>query len=185
MRAIRRIGLIGLLLVALPAPVAAHLSTPDDPADTPGLFDIRRAGFGHKDGFIRLSATTEGPWERTILAEGVTGNDVNDNAFQFEIESRGDFHSDYVIVVDIFDDRLQGDLRRYVTSSETEHVRFVDAEKDGRTVKVKLRKRLVRPRDSYIGWSADSYFMESDRCSETQCIDYSPNGDILFTHRLR
>ena len=185
-RRFQAIGLIALLIVA-GAPATAHRATPTDANDTPGLFDIRRASFSHRDGRIRVSATTDEAWKAQLLAAEAPGNGPNDNAFQFQFESRGNKWADYLVVVDYKNGKIVANLLKWVPPGEktndAKFVAHVNGTKRGRTVFAKFAKRRLRPRDSYIAWDAESYFVDDGAC-ENQCSDYAPNQG-LFVHTLK
>ena len=177
-----------IALVALPAlPAHAHKATRADGNDTQGLFDIRKASFSHRNGRIRVSATTDQTWNAQLLAAEAPGNGPNDNAFQFQFESRGNKWADYLVIVDYNNGKIVASLLKWVPAGEkTDDARFVarvNGTKKGRTVFAKFPKRKIRPRDSYIAWDAESYYVDDGACSD-QCSDYAPNQG-LFVHTLR
>jgi hypothetical protein len=181
--------LLVLSLVASVAPAGAHLARPSDPNDTPGLFDIRRAYFTHRDGTIRVSVRMDGAWDAQALAEEVPNNNRNDNSFEFQFDSRGNEWADYVVVADWVNGGLQADLRRFVPfgvpTSETEHVDYVGIEKEGWVLRIKVPRSRLRPDGPRMAWSVDSYHRGTGPCDPDRwCIDRVPDR-YLFVHDFR
>ena len=171
------------------APAGAHIASPRDGNDTRGLFDIRRAYFTHRDGSVRVSVRTADGWNPSVLGQDVPNNGFDDNAFEFQFDSRGNGYSDYVVVVDWQDDQLEAELLRFVPfgerTTDTESIGFVGVQKEGRVLRIKVPRYRLHPRDSYIGWVADSFFRASEACDGADwCKDHVPDRG-LFVHRLR
>lgn len=175
------------LFLSFSAPTLGHVTEKTDSTKSPSALDIRKATFRHGEGRFRVSAITEGGWAADLLGadDGVEGND---NAFQFQFNSKGDNYADYVVVVDYnADDDLFAALYHWVppypTQKPPKYVSDVFVKKEGRTLRVSFFKRKVDPRKSYIGWKAESYFKDDGECSH-QCHDKAPNGRQLANHTL-
>jgi hypothetical protein len=186
MRGILRRGTVAAGVIALSlvfaAPAPGHVSEIKDGTNGPSALDIARASFGHSKERFRVSATTEDPWSADLLGaeDGVKGND---NAFQFQFNSTGDEYADYVVVVDYNDDgglyaALYYWVPPYPTTEEPKYLSDVFVRKDGRTLRVSLKKRKINPRESYIGWKAESYYKDDNDCSH-RCHDKAPNQGLV------
>ena len=173
-----------VLLVALMAPATAHLARQEDGND-PGPLDIRETSFNHRDGIIKISQTSDDSWAPSLL--GVDDGGANDSALLFQFESRGNDYTDYVVLVDFIEGRLRGQLRRWVPAgeqtSESEFVSTVKVRKDGKTVRVRFPMHKIDPRNSHLGWSAQSIFKDDGQC-RPPCKDFAPNNRYVYQHFL-
>lgn len=178
------IAAVALLVVALIAPASGHLAKQED-ANDPGPLDIRKTSFNHKQGDVKISQTSDESWAPSML--GVDDGGGNDNALLFQFESRGNTYTDYVVLVDYVQGKLRGQLRRWVPAGEqtekSEFVSRVRVKKDGRTVRVKFRMNKLNPRESHIGWSAQSIFKDDSTCSDS-CSDFAPDNKYVYQHFL-
>ena len=177
------------LMVAALAPAGAHLGSPSDPNDTPGMFDVRKAFFSHRDRTVRVSVKMDGAWEPQQLGEDIPNNNRNDNSFEFQFDSRGNKWADYVVIADWVDESLRAELRRFVPlgvpTSDTEHVAFVGIEKDGWVLRIEMAMSRLNVEGSKLAWSVDSYHRGTGPCDrDSWCIDRVPRRN-LFVHDLR
>jgi hypothetical protein len=175
---------VGALVVAAMSPATGHRSTQQDGND-PGVLDIRAASFNHKNGTVKISQTSDESWGPSLL--GVDDGGSNDTALLFQFESRGNDYTDFVVLVDYIHGELRAQLRKWVPqgeqTSKSVFVSRVKVRKSGRTVIVRFRMNKLDPRDSHIGWSAQSLFKDDTDCSST-CKDYAPNNRYVYNHFL-
>lgn len=183
-RALGGLATVGALLVSSLTPAIAHRATQEDPND-PGRLDIRNTSFSHSSGNIRISQTTDDPWNPSLL--GVDDGGTNDSALLFQFESRGNDYTDYVVLVDYVDGSLRAQLRKWVPAGERTNesvfVSRVKVRKNGKTVTVSFKMKRLNPRKRHIGWSAQSIFKDDGVCSPP-CKDFAPNNRYVYRHFL-
>ena len=168
-----------LTLLAPAAPVDAHLLERVDANETYGPLDIARSTFRHRDGRIRVTATTYGDW---------TGRMLTDSDFFFQFESRLGPKADFYVNVYYSEDggRVVGRLYRWTDDGTgAARVGTVRTRKKWRTVAVSFRRFYLRSRPQRISWNAESYFIGGPRCPKSSpCKDLAPNR-LLYTHWFR
>jgi hypothetical protein len=189
MRSLLRSGLVSIVVVAgllaMYTPAQAHLQTKTDPNDVGGPLDIKSASFSHRNGVIRISQTARSDWTKQTLNSGQTQDDT---FFAFQLDSKGNAQtqqgalSDFLVIIDTVDGELRGLLFKFNNNGNLNFQERVDAARHGRTAKAKFGKGKVDPRDSFIGWNAESYFTNNGACSNT-CADRAPHNN-LFVHEL-
>ena len=168
-------ALVSALLYVMAAPSGAHIATRTDGDDTPGALDLSNASFSHANGQIRSTSRTFQAWSPSDL--------VNNQAFFFQYETRGDNTADYYVVVSWSGTALRGQLYRF-TSGSPAFVRNVNATQDGRNVIVTFRRSAMTIRRSgNIAWMAQSRSIDASSCLAPGCTDNMPEI-YMYPHSL-
>ena len=180
----RRIALAGMLagalLIAGGLPAGAHVQVIEDPNDTPGKLDIKKAKLNHEGDKVTLFLRTYDRWSKRALRHLSGGGTKGTISFQF----KNGPESSVMVNINRKDD---GKLWAVIVLCNTNQCFYNQAKMrrayrpDRRSVKTTLKREFL-PARSTLRWRATTAF--GTRCDGHCHFDVAPKPPKLAEHEV-